>query len=165
MFWTEESEVRTGRFLQQDMRGWYHSYTKSSLFWSTLESLHNSLCFLKLLVNFPYIVGHILTTCMLSHFSHAQLLATPWTSGCQAPLSMGFPSQEYWSGLPFPPPGDLPNPGIKPTSLTSLALAGSFSTRTATWEAQFLTTGMHISALRKICLDNTEQKINTAIEF
>ena len=102
---------------------------------------------------------------MLSHFSHAQLLATPWTSGYQAPLSMGFPSQEYWSGLPFRPPGDLPNPGIKPACLTSLALAGSFFTSTATWKAQFLTTGMHISAFRKIRLDNTEQKINTAIEF
>ena len=43
-------------------------------------------------------------------------LATPWTVTHQAPLSMGFPRQEYWSGLPFPPPGDLPNPGIKPGS-------------------------------------------------
>ena len=42
--------------------------------------------------------------------------ATPWTVGCQAPLSMGFPGQEYWSVLAFPPPGDLPNPGFKPTS-------------------------------------------------
>ena len=48
--------------------------------------------------------------------SHVQLFATPWTVACQAPLSMGFSRQEYWSGLPFPPPGDLPNPGIKPTS-------------------------------------------------
>ena len=43
-------------------------------------------------------------------------LATPWTVACQAPLSMGFSRQEYWSGLPFPSPGDLPNPGIKPGS-------------------------------------------------
>ena len=48
---------------------------------------------------------------------------TPWTVACQAPLSMGFPRQEYWSGLPFPSPGDLPNPGIKPTCL---ALARGF---------------------------------------
>ena len=41
---------------------------------------------------------------------------TPWTVACQAPLSMGFPRQEYWSGLPFPSPGDLPNPRIKPVS-------------------------------------------------
>ena len=41
-------------------------------------------------------------------------LATPWTVACQAPLSMGFPRQEYWSGQPFPSPEDLPNPSIKP---------------------------------------------------
>ena len=46
----------------------------------------------------------------------------------QATLSMGFPRQEYWSGLPFSPLGDLPDPGIKPTSLASLALAGGFFT-------------------------------------
>ena len=46
----------------------------------------------------------------------------------QAPLSMRFPKQEYWSGLPFPAPGDLPNPGIKPASLASPALAGRFFT-------------------------------------
>ena len=44
------------------------------------------------------------------------LLATPWTVACQAPLSMEFSRQEYWSGLPCPPPGDLPDPGIKPQS-------------------------------------------------
>ena len=43
-------------------------------------------------------------------------LATPWTVACRAPLSMGFSRQEYWSGLPFPSSGDLPNPGIKPRS-------------------------------------------------
>ena len=46
---------------------------------------------------------------------HVQLFASPWTAAHQAPLSMGFPRQEYWSGLPFAPPDDLPNPGIKPT--------------------------------------------------
>ena len=54
----------------------------------------------------------------------------------QAPLSMGFSRQEYWSGLPFPPPGHLPNPGIKPASLPSAALAGGFLITSATWEAQ-----------------------------
>ena len=43
-------------------------------------------------------------------------LATPWTADCQAPLSMGFSRQEYWNGLPFTSPGDLPDPGIKPGS-------------------------------------------------
>ena len=47
---------------------------------------------------------------------HVQLFATPCTVACQAPLSMGFPRQEYWSGLPFPSPGDLPDPGINPRS-------------------------------------------------
>ena len=53
----------------------------------------------------------------------------------QAPLSMGFSRQEYWSGLPCPPPGDLPDPGIEPTSLMSPALAGGFFTNSATWKA------------------------------
>ena len=48
---------------------------------------------------------------------------TPWTVAHQAPLSMEFPRQEYWNGLPFSPPGDLSNPGIKPKSAASVALA------------------------------------------
>ena len=50
--------------------------------------------------------------------SRVQLFLTPWTAACQAPLSMGFSRQEYWSGEPFPSPGDLPDPGIKPRSPT-----------------------------------------------
>ena len=73
--------------------------------------------------------------CMLSCFSRIQLFVTPWTLARQPPLSMGFSRQEYWSGPPCPPPGDLPNPGIKPTSLASPALAGGFFTTSATWEA------------------------------
>ena len=72
--------------------------------------------------------------CVLSRFSHVQLFATPWTVACQALLSMGFPRQEYWSGLPFLSPGDLPNPGVEPASLMSPALAGGFFTTSATWE-------------------------------
>ena len=49
--------------------------------------------------------------------SHVRLFATPWTVAYQAPPSMGFSRREYWSGLPFPSPGDLPNPGIEPRSL------------------------------------------------
>ena len=48
--------------------------------------------------------------------SHDQLLVTPWTAAYQAPPSMGFSKQEYWSGVPLPSPGDLPNPGIEPRS-------------------------------------------------
>ena len=55
-----------------------------------------------------------------------QLFVTPWTVAHQAPLSLGFFRQEYWSGLSFPSPEDLPNPGIKHASLTSPVLAGGF---------------------------------------
>ena len=63
--------------------------------------------------------------CMLSHF---QLFAILWTVACPAPLSMGFSRQEYWSGLPCYPPGDLPHPGIKPEASCIFCLAGGFST-------------------------------------
>ena len=53
---------------------------------------------------------------VLSRFSRVLLFVTPWTVACQAPLPIGFPNQEYWSGLPCPLPGDLPNQGIKPRS-------------------------------------------------
>ena len=62
---------------------------------------------------------------MLLLFSHVWLFVTPWTVALQAPLSMGFPRQEYWSGLPFSSPGHLPHPGIKPASPE---LAGRFAT-------------------------------------
>ena len=61
---------------------------------------------------------------------------TPQTVAHQAPLSMGFSRQEYWSGLPCPPPRDLPNAGIKPASLKFSTLADGFFTTSATWEAQ-----------------------------
>ena len=79
--------------------------------------------------------------CVLSHFSCVQLFVTPWTVARQAPLSMGFSRQEYWSGLPCPPPGALPDPGIERVSLRSPALAGGFFffffTTGATWEALY----------------------------
>ena len=52
----------------------------------------------------------------MSSLSHVQLFVTPWTVAYKGPPSMGFSRQEYWSGLPFPSPGDLPNPGIEPRS-------------------------------------------------
>ena len=64
---------------------------------------------------------------VLSRFSRVRLFATPWTVA-QAPLPMGFSRQEHWSELPFPPPGDLPNSGSEPVSLTSHAVAGGFFT-------------------------------------
>ena len=60
--------------------------------------------------------------CVLSRFSCVHLFAIPWTVAHQAPLSMGFSRQEYWSGLPCPPPGDLPDPGIKLLSPVAPAL-------------------------------------------
>ena len=57
--------------------------------------------------------------CMHAHcFRRVRLFVTPWTVAHQAPLSMGFSRQEYWSGLPCPPPGDLSNPGVEPASST-----------------------------------------------
>ena len=73
---------------------------------------------------------------MLSHFSCVPLFVNLWTVACQAPLSMGFSSQEYWSGLPCPSPGDLPYLGIEPVSLTSPVLASWFFTISATWEGE-----------------------------
>jgi len=69
--------------------------------------------------------------CMLSHFCHIQLFVTLWTVALQTSLFMGFFRQEYWSGLPFPPPGKIPNPGTESTSLKSLALAGRSLTTSA----------------------------------
>ena len=71
---------------------------------------------------------------MLSHSHHVQLFETQWMAAHPAPLSMGFPRQEYWSGLPLPSPGDLPDPGVKTTLLKSPALAGMFFITHATWE-------------------------------
>ena len=75
--------------------------------------------------------------CVLSCFSHVQLFATLWTIAHQTPLSMGFSRQEYWSRLPCPPLGYLPNLGIESVSLISPALAGEFCTTSANWEALY----------------------------
>ena len=68
------------------------------------------------------IVGH---ACLLNH---VRLFATPWTVACRALLSMGFPRQKYWSGVPFSSSGDLPNPRVEPASPVSPELAGRFFT-------------------------------------
>ena len=64
-----------------------------------------------------------------------RLFVTPWTVALQAPLSIGFPRQEYWGGLSFSSPGDLPDPGMEPASLKSSALSVGFFTSSVTWEA------------------------------
>ena len=76
----------------------------------------------------------ILQCPVLSHFSCVRLFASPWTVAHQAPLSVGFSRQGYWTGLPCHPPGDLPDPGIKLTSPASPTLASRFFTTSATWE-------------------------------
>ena len=79
---------------------------------------------------------------MLSYFSRVQLCTTLWTVGHQDLLSMGFSRQENWSGLPFPPPGDLPDTEIEFTSPAYPVLAGGFFTTSATWEAQLALIGL-----------------------
>ena len=66
--------------------------------------------------------------CVLRRFSHVRFFETPWTIACQAPLSVGFSRQGYWSGLSCSPPGDLPDPGIEPRSLAPPALHSGFFT-------------------------------------
>ena len=75
---------------------------------------------------------------MLSHFSRVQLFAAPWTVAHQAPLSMGFHRQEYWSGLPCPPPGNLPDPGGR-THVSYISCIGrQILHHLATWEASLI---------------------------
>ena len=78
----------------------------------------------------------LLHLCVPNCFSCVQLFATLWTVDLQAPLSMGFSRQESWKELPCPPPGDLPDSGIKPKSLMSPSLAGRFFTTSTTWEVE-----------------------------
>ena len=81
-------------------------------------------------------INFFLVPLRTNHFSHVQHFASPWTlQPDQALLALGFFRQEYWSGLPFPPPGVPPNPSIEPVSLKSPSLAVRFFTTSATWEA------------------------------
>ena len=79
--------------------------------------------------------------CLWVHAKSLQscpILCDPMDCSLQAPLSMGFSRQEYWTGLPFSPPGDLSDPGIEPKSLVSSALVGVFFITDVTWEAPYL---------------------------
>ena len=98
----------------------------------------------KLLLSKPdnsdfFIFAHIFPSpaiaCLPSCISCIRLCVTLWTVAHKAPLSMGYSKQKYWSELPCPPPGNLLDPGIKPASLRSSALAGRFLTTRATWKA------------------------------
>ena len=92
-------------------------------------------CGTEKLLCLDQVVTKAVCACMLICFCPVQLFETPCTVAHQTPLSMGFSKQEYCSGLPCPPPGDLPDPGIKSASLASPALAGSFFTANANLEA------------------------------
>ena len=92
---------------------------------------------LKKFVKRPYRASVMYTIVLASSVSQAcpTLCERRDYIACQAPLSMEFPRQEYWSALPCPPPGDLPNPGIEPKYPVFPALAGGFFTTSTTWEA------------------------------
>ena len=94
------------------------------------------------------IVVIFITLCMCVHaklLQSCQLFAVPWTIALQAPLSVEFPSQEYWSGSPYSPPGDIPKSGMEPMSL----IAGVFFTTRVAWEAHF---PYHIIKIQYHCL-------------
>ena len=80
---------------------------------------------------------------VLSRFSRVQLISTLWTVACQAPLSMGFSRQEYWSGLPCLLPGDLPNPRTESMSHYVSCIPGLFFTTSGTWEAREIHTAFN----------------------
>ena len=82
------------------------------------------------------VAEHCAVLCCAKLLHRDQLFRTLWTVTCQASLSMRFSRQEHWSGLPCPPPGDLPDPGMEPASLTSPALASVFFTTSTTREGQ-----------------------------
>ena len=110
--------------------------------WQTLilsgpPSYFNALlaAFLKFLLIFKQGLHVFNLHCVHAHVSYVWFFVTLSTVACQVSLSWGFSRQEYWSRLPCPPPGDLPNPGTEPVSLMSSALAGGFFTTSATWEA------------------------------
>ena len=93
--------------------------------WSNLARMHTSILYLSIYATFSLSIHPLMDTCVC-YCCRVQLFETPWAVACQAPPSMEFSRQEYSSGLPFPSPGDLPDPGIKPMSLISPELqAGS----------------------------------------
>ena len=94
--------------------------------------------------------------CMLSCLSCVLLFVTLGTLG---PPVHGFSRQEYWSGLPCPPPRDLPHPGIEPVSLTSPALAGGFFTTSATWKAPWTKNAPAFKSKQRILWPSSHQPV------
>ena len=123
-----------------------------SLFWNNYQNVHNPVILIKNIHYFYFMKVMPMGQCNDPHqnylmksscvhaksLSHVWLFMASWTVARQPPLSMGFSRQESWSGLPCPPPGDLPDPGIETISLTSPALAGGFFTNSATWNYSYI---------------------------
>ena len=99
--------------------------------------LNSSFCFSTVWIFHCLVVTDLIFDLIACMLSCVWLFVTPWTVTQQAPLSIGLFQQEYWSGLPFPSPEDLPNPKIELTSLATPALTDRFFIISATWEAQF----------------------------
>ena len=115
-------------YTQQDGVTHRHEYQETDLIRSRVRSCLPQLSWVQyqkfsLKYHFTNTVSEFLITkiCLLSH---VWLFVTPWTVGCQAPLSMEFSRREYWTGLPFPPAGDVPNPGMGPESFGFAASTG-----------------------------------------
>ena len=101
---------------------------------------------------------------VLNCFSCVQFFVTLWAVDCQSPLSMGFSRHKYQSGWPCPPPGDLPDPGIEPSSLMSSALAGGFFTTSTTWEA-YIYTHVFGSRISLPFISHTKQRFILDLAF
>ena len=110
-------------------------------------SVFKSVDFHSFLFIFSSACGVCVRVCVCVCDQSYPTLCDPWTLAHQAPLTMRFPRQEYWSWLPFPSPGHLPNPGTEPASLVSPALAGRFFCTSAFWEPLLLLTlGLNCSS-------------------
>ena len=113
-----------------------------------------------------YFLPKVCLVLVLNHFSRVRLFVTPWTGARQVSLSMGFSRQDYWSGLPFPSPGDLPNPEIEPTSPLSPAWAGRFFTASPSWEAHITCVLLHDQGfLCRDCLWDASRDKMSSVEL
>ena len=135
-----------GLFLSTYSQKNINSYPVLELFVSAFFFVfYSSQQFIQMCIKNTYPIG----LCMLSCFDHVWLFATLWTIADQAPLSMGFSRQEYYSGLPCPSPGDCPYSEIQAVSLGPPALADRFFTTTSNWEAH---TVVQFSSVAQLCL-------------
>ena len=135
---TQDTPMQCGRGLHRGVDTWGGSHWGHLGSWLPQGGLPFLLLLQWITESFWFILCPVFShvcVCVLSCFSCVRLFVTLWTVAPQAPLSMEFFRQEYWSELPCPPPRDLPNPGIKPVSFMSPALAGILFTTGTTWKA------------------------------